>query len=530
MRPTHHLPKESEPDLPPRTIASIRPRIYRMAAALLLVSVCVSHPGYADEWPSDELLTLAVENELLQDDAINCSGLEVHVQEGVVTLSGRAENLRSRQRATRIAKMLRGVRSVVNHIILLPPQRSDRLLTLDVEHALQQNAATEAYDVIAVVQEGIARLGGTVQSQAEKRLAGYVASGVNGIVDVDNRLLVKSSVERSDEEQLADIRGLLAASPWLEDSTIEVAVSDGNVVLTGAVGTLDERDRARSIAFVAGVKAVDVRGLRIDPTIRNGIRRRQRYAVLSDEQIAESVRLTLRHDPRVLSFANDIEVESRNAVVTLRGQVGHALAKRSAENAAKNTLGVDRVRSRIDVAWDHDIDDGEIEGYVRAALQRNPWVSRRDILIRCQRAHVDLFGLVDSKFEKQAAQQTAEMQQGVVHVNNYLTVINKWEPRTDDEIEQAIEEKLKWTFFDRASEIEVRVDNGVALLQRTVDTRRQWQHVMEIAVNAGARKPHNQLRVRLQPQQDRNPLYVPMHSDAASVRVLKRDGSEIQDD
>ncbi len=222
------------------------------------------------------------------------------------------------------------------------------------------------------------------------------------------------------------------------------------------------------------------------------------------------MRLTLKHDPRVLSFTETIEVESKDAVVTLRGDVGHATAKRAAELAARNTLGVDRVRNRLNVAWSEDVNDAEIEDFVRAALLRDSYVGDRDILVRSRRAHVDLFGLVDSKFEKYAAQQTAEMQRGVVHVNNNLTVVNAWEPRGDSEIQEAIDEKLKWSFFDKASDIEVRVDNGVALLQGTVDTWRQWQHVMDIAVKAGARRPHNQLKIGFQPQRGRNPLYVPM--------------------
>jgi osmotically-inducible protein OsmY len=395
-------------------------------------------------------------------------------------------------------------------MIVEPARREDELLTLDVEQALTQNAATESYEVLVVVQDGIARMGGEVDSAAEKRLVAIVASGVAGIREIDNRLDVKPPMRRPDQELQADIQGLIDASARLEDDDISASVTDGAVVLTGAVGVLLEREFAEEMSSISGVKSVDARGLKIDPSIRNGERRTQRYNSVSDETLVEAVRLTLRHDPRVLSFVDQIQVESRNAVVTLRGEVGHSLAKQAANEAARNTLGVDRVRDRLQVEWAGDeINDDQIAELVRKALIRDAYVGRRDLIVRSRRAHVDLFGLVESQFEKQAAQRTANMQKGVVHVNNHLTVTGEWEPKSDEEIQEAIAEKLKWTFFDRADAIKVRVENGVALLRGSVHTRRQWQRVMDIAVEAGARRPHNQLRIHLRPQAGRNTLYVP---------------------
>jgi len=200
--------------------------------------------------------------------------MDVTVSEGVVTLSGRINSLRGRQRATEATKLLRGVRSVINQMVLLPPHRKDDLLTLDVEHALTQNSATESYQIIAAVKDGIAHLGGTVDSHAERRLAEFVTAGVAGIVEVDNRIDVEPKQHRPDKELAADIRGLIAASPMLEDTTVDVVVSEGTAVLNGVVGTLAERDTAEELASVSGIRSVDVRGLKIDPSIRDGVRRR----------------------------------------------------------------------------------------------------------------------------------------------------------------------------------------------------------------------------------------------------------------
>ena len=57
---------------------------------------------------------------------------------------------------------------MVNQMIVMPSHRDDNLLTTDVAYALQQDPATEAYEVLAVVEQGTARLGGSVDSYAER--------------------------------------------------------------------------------------------------------------------------------------------------------------------------------------------------------------------------------------------------------------------------------------------------------------------------------------------------------------------------
>ncbi|MEQ9409823.1 MAG: BON domain-containing protein [Fuerstiella sp.] len=510
MNVSYHLLDSMHATTPPPSFAGSKRRVRMFALMLTALSVVHHQHASAQEPPSSELMSLAIENELLSTDAVDSRDLGVSADRGIVTLSGTVDSLRAKQHATRLAKLIRGVQSVINQMIVEPGTREDELLTLDVEQALTQNSATESYEVLVAVQNGIAHLGGNVDSHAEKRLAADVASGVAGIREVDNRLKVQSPDQRPDKELRAEVEGLIGGSARLEDAEITTSLENGSVVLTGEVGALIERDIAEELASVNGVKSVDVRGLRINPSIRNGQRRIERYKSVTDDSIAEAVRLTLRHDPRVLSFADQINVESRNAVVTLRGKVGHALARQAANESAQNTLGVDRVRDRLQVEWSgDDINDEQIAEYVRQALIRDAYVGRRDLIVRSRRAHVDLFGQVESQFEKQAAEYTANSQRGVVHVNNHLTVTDEWEPRSDEEIQEAIAEKLKWAFFDRANDIKVRVDNGVALLRGTVQTRRQWQRVMDIAVEAGARRPHNQLRIQLRPQSGRTPLYVP---------------------
>lgn len=471
----------------------------------------------------DRMIALAVENELFSNDAVDGDAIDVTAEQGVVTISGKVNSLQAKRHATRAAKLIRGVRTVVNQMLVRPSLRDDQLLTLDAERALTQDPATEAHECLVVVEDGVARLAGVVDSLAERRLTEEVVSGVAGILAIDNRITVNPPSERPDSELIAEIRALLMASARLSDDDIVVTVQDGAVSLEGTVGSALAVDTAIELASVIGVREIDHSKLKIDASARDGVRRRQRYLALTDAQIEESVRLGLRHDPRVMSFAKKIDVDCHQGVVTLRGKISYLSTKSAAQAVAANTLGVDRVRNRLTFHMDVDrLDDTTIANNVRSALRRNAYLEQSDILVRSRRAHVDLFGIVNTRFEKDIAGWTAELQKGVAHVNNNLTVQSNIVTRSDAEILEAINEKLKWTFLDRADDIDVTVENGVAILRGTVDTRRQWQRVMQIAVDAGARAPHNLLEIRLLPQPGGTSVYVPSPSEESTETTQVR--------
>lgn len=195
---SYYLPDSMHTTMPLPSFSISTRRVWMSGVTLAALSVTYHRNVSAQEPPSNQLMTLAIENELLSSDAIFSSNLGVSVDQGVVTLSGTVDSLRAKQHATRLAKLIRGVQSVINQMIVEPAKRDDELLTLDVEQALTQNAATESYEVLVVIDNGIARLGGTVDSHAEKRLAADVASGVAGIREVDNRLKVQSPNQRPD--------------------------------------------------------------------------------------------------------------------------------------------------------------------------------------------------------------------------------------------------------------------------------------------------------------------------------------------
>ena len=78
----------------------------------LLASLCLA----ADKPVSDDAIHDKVMTALAQDVDVKGGDLKVDVKEGVVTLGGVKETRMQKDKATKIAKKVKGVKSVVNQI------------------------------------------------------------------------------------------------------------------------------------------------------------------------------------------------------------------------------------------------------------------------------------------------------------------------------------------------------------------------------------------------------------------------------
>ena len=177
--------------------------------------------------------------------------------------------------------------------------------------------------------------------------------------------------------------------------------------------------------------------------------------------------------------------------------MGVLAAKEAAERDARHTIGVRKVDNHIRVRWpDNPPTDDQIAKFTRDALLRDPYVERHNIIVTCRNAHVGLYGIVDTEFEKEHAEWTTSCQNGVVHVASYLDVRKKWVPKSDAAIQAAIDDKLAYDFVDPNNQVTATIEDGVAILRGTVDTWMMWQAAMEDAMSVGARRPHNLITVR----------------------------------
>jgi osmotically-inducible protein OsmY len=444
---------------------------------------------------SDRIIQLAVEDELLRSAAVDGHLIDVDVADRVVTLSGRLNNILAEQIAVGLAERIRGVESVVDEIEIVVDRRDNAELKKDVLAALQADPVTHELMIDVAAADGTVTLSGTVPSYGLKMLAGEVAMGTKGVAELKNDLLVDSKKRQTDAELQKEIRELYHFAALLDDVHLEVDVKDATVVLNGTVTSSFQKSYAEDLAWRAGAKDVDVRGVDVNWRHTNPLLRSQRYENATDDEIRTAVQRAFKHDPRVLSF--DLESQVDHGVVTLTGDVSHLTAKRAAERDARQTIGVRRVKNNLRTRWpDKPPTDQQIADFTRQALARDPYVEKHNVIVECENAHASLYGYVDTEFEKEHAVWTASCQKGVVHVNDYLAVRKNWVPKSDVAIQADLSDKLAYAFVDPDNQVTAKVVDGVAILQGTVDTWLMWQTAMDQAIAAGARRPHNLIEVR----------------------------------
>lgn len=496
--------------------------IYALGASGCAASTAQASPARNAKSPqmSDATITNAVNRELRRDGAVPYDRIDVATMEGIVSLSGRVASLRGKERARTLAETVRGVRSVINRIEVRPSHPvADWQVEQDVRGALFEDPATDAYEISVGVKDGLVQLTGAVDSYAEFDLAAQVAKGVRGVRAVDNQITVDYRSDRPGREVKAEIEKRLRWDALVDGSAIDVLVDGHQVTLRGRIGSAAEKARAEFDAHVAGVAEVVTDALEVDARQDDPLKRDRRFVPKSDEEIRRAVKDALLYDPRANSFEIDPLVQQ--GFVSLRGTVTDLQAKRAAEQVARNTTGVVRVRNLIKVRPTHPSDE-TIEASIATGLLRNPFTERYEISVQSDDGRVTLTGTVDGYFEKAEADFVAATTRGVEAVDNRLSVRHKREAlvydpylspllpysyawydyapyatfKSDAEIRTDIKEELFWSPFVDADEVKVSVDGGIAHLRGQVDDYSEWYSAVENAYEGGAVWVDNDLTVR----------------------------------
>jgi osmotically-inducible protein OsmY len=489
-----------------------------MYAAPLAVNAQAAGASQAKQQLADGDIAAAVESQLFSDASIPHDDVEVSCQAGIVTLTGTTTNLLARDHAQALAQTVRGVRAVVNRIDVKPRiVRSDEQLRKDVESALAFDPATDAYEVTVSVKDRVAKLTGKVDSYAERSLTEKVASAVQGIRKVENAVAVSYKTARPDSEIREEVKARLRWDAYVRDDFIATAVSQGNVELSGSVGSDAERWRAYYDAWVAGTKTVTMDKLNVAPWLADK-QTRKAVQVVGEKEIERAVTAALLYDPRVSSFK--VTPDARNGTVTLHGKVDNLQAKRAAIQDARATTGVSRVVDRLHVQ-SSVTDEAAVAEDIRKAFARDPYVERFEVRVNVNDGTAYLTGTVDSYWEKARADRIASSARGVERVRNRLTVYDDrtplvYEPRvydfhpndftwyayepatwlSDAEIQGEIKDELFWSPYVDANEVKVKVDSGVATLEGTVDSYSELHSALANAFEGGATAVKNDLRVQ----------------------------------
>ena len=213
----------------------------------------------------------------------------------------------------------------------------------------------------------------------------------------------------SDQSLRGAIMEALANSPVVHPDEIAVEISDGDVTLRGTVGSLLQRAEAvRTASGVPGVRHVKD-GLRV---------RLMDYKGRADADTEAAVLDALIADDEV--HAGDVQVESRDGAVTLRGLVEVPSQRERAQRIAMGVPGVAGVHNELKVWLTVSADD--VAERVTDAVGVGAIVGADVIAVNMRDNDVTLTGTVTTAGHHDAAIAAAANAPGVARVHDELTV------------------------------------------------------------------------------------------------------------
>jgi osmotically-inducible protein OsmY len=210
--------------------------------------------------PADARVEALVEAALADEQV---RGVSVDVRQGVVTLSGTVSNLRTRDKAVRLAKWAARTQQIVSGITVARTE-SDAVVAGRAASVLHQSELYTIFDEVeAVVRDGTLTLSGRVTEPLKIDEFEWLASGVDGVQEV--RCLIEPLPDSLEDDWLrvrlarAIYRDPALSSYSLEpDPPIHIIVERGRVTLVGAVASdMDRRAAEDIVRGTPGVQWVD---------------------------------------------------------------------------------------------------------------------------------------------------------------------------------------------------------------------------------------------------------------------------------
>jgi osmotically-inducible protein OsmY len=213
--------------------------------------------------PTDPDLAAAVLRELAGDPRIGFPLPTVTATQGVVTLSGKVSDFRSRRAATNDADSVRGVRRVDVQMTVAPARhQSDATLQKLVERTLVDDVETPDAPHLQITTSGAkVTLRGNVVSQEEKLLIASDVEAIPGVIGVEDDLDVQGASAATDPPPPGALRTRVVEQMFwdsrVDSSRVLTSVTpDGQVTLSGEVFSPQEERAAVADAVGAGAFGV----------------------------------------------------------------------------------------------------------------------------------------------------------------------------------------------------------------------------------------------------------------------------------
>lgn len=231
----------------------------------------------------------------------------------------------------------------------------------------------------------------------------------------------------TDLRQQTQIWTAYATQEHLRGLGISVDVRNGRATLTGTVESQVEKDLAEQIAHgVDGITAVDNQ-LRVDPdlVLHRHSGPRDFGTVVADATLTARVKSKLLWNST--TDALDIDVDTRDGRVTLKGAADSTAARELAGRIALDTPGVTGIDNQVQLRpaqarrapspAQQKLGDAWISAKVRTSLRFSRNLEGRDIQVETRDGRVRLSGQLESPQQREHALEIARGIRGVREVD-----------------------------------------------------------------------------------------------------------------
>ena len=158
----------------------------------------VLDPALAEH--SDGWIAIKLRTQLLVRANVSAANTAVIVKDGVVTLTGTADNLAQKELTAEYAKEIVGVKSVKNDIVVnaspsmaqtISEKIDDTSITTQVKYALFSHRSTSALKTDVTTTDGVVAVTRRSRLRCGKSLVGKLAETIRGVKSVTNDMTVK---------------------------------------------------------------------------------------------------------------------------------------------------------------------------------------------------------------------------------------------------------------------------------------------------------------------------------------------------
>ncbi|MBI5422567.1 MAG: BON domain-containing protein [Opitutae bacterium] len=155
--------------------------------------------AYAEH--SDAWMAFKIRSRLLVKANVSATSTTVDVKDGMVILSGTADNQAQKELTEVYAREIDWVKSVQNDIVVkdnpatamtMGEKIDDASITSQVKYALLSHKSTSALKTRVTTNDSTVVITGVASSEAEKSLVTKLAKDVRGVMSVTNNMTVKS--------------------------------------------------------------------------------------------------------------------------------------------------------------------------------------------------------------------------------------------------------------------------------------------------------------------------------------------------